>query len=75
MEPAKKDADKSLKDIIVQAEVQIRSGNLRKGMLSLAELCIKNPDSSEALEINKKYEHIKAYQDAISFYKQYNRIS
>ena len=74
MDTANKDA-KTIKDIIEQAEDQLRKGNLRKGFLSLADICVKQPDSPEALGIKIKYGHLKPYQDALEFYNKYNKAS
>ena len=74
MEPANKDA-KTIREIIEQAENQIKMGNLRKGYLSLADICVKQPDSPEALGIKIKYGHMKPYQDALEFYNKFNKTS
>jgi len=72
LDTANKDA-KTIKDIIEKAENQIKSGNIRSGLFSLAEICSKQPDSPEALGINIKYGHMKPYQDALEFYNKFNK--
>ena len=75
MDPIDKGGAKTIKEIIQQAENQIRMGNLRKGFLTLADICSKQPDCPEALGIKIKYGHMKPYQDALEFYNKYNKAS
>ena len=70
MDTANKDA-KTIKDIIEKAENQIKSGNIRSGLFSLAEICSKQPDSPEALGINIR---LSVYLNVINIIINSNKI-